>query len=101
MTIGSIIHELFQIVLRRKLSSLSEIQKVSDELLASKDTAFSLYASRMSANEARIEVDQFLTKIHDFVEEYVLGKRNTENKVCYFNKIYSHTYSNMQSILLD
>lgn len=75
MTVGSIVHEIFQIVLRRKLSALSQIRKVGEELLDSKNVAFQLYASQMTAVEARSELEKFLDNIFDFVEEYVNGRK--------------------------
>lgn len=83
MTIGSIVHELLQVVLRRKLTTLEEVKAASDQLLADNSMAFTLYTSQMNSDEARKEIGFFLDKIHLFVEQYVKGKMNTAgNKVC-------------------
>lgn len=73
MTVGSIVHELLQLVLRRKLKTLEEIRAVSDEMMSDPQMAFTLYASQMASNEARAEIDKFLDKIHVFVDRFVEG----------------------------
>lgn len=74
MTVGSIVHELFQIVLRRKLTTLEQIKAVSDEMLTDGGMAYTLYASSMNSSEARTEFDSFLNRIHDFMQQYIEGK---------------------------
>lgn len=74
MTVGSIVHELFQIVLQRKLTTREQIKAVSDEMLADGGMAYTLYASSMNSIEARIEFDSFLDRIYDFMQQYILGK---------------------------
>lgn len=81
MTVGSIVHELLQLVLRRKLKTLEEIRAVSEELLSDQQMAFTLYASQMASNEARVEVDKFIDKIHTFVERFVNGRVDPNAKV--------------------
>lgn len=81
MTVGSIVHELLQLVLRRNLKTLDEIRAVSDELLADPQMAHTLYASQMSSNEARGEIDKFVDKIHAFVERFVTGRVDPAAKV--------------------
>lgn len=84
MTVGSIVHELFQIVLRRKLTTLEQIKAVSDEMLTDGGMAYTLYASSMNSSEARTEFDSFLNRIHDFMQQYVEGKsspKSDNNKV--------------------
>lgn len=74
MTVGSIVHELFQIVLRRKLTTLEQIKAVSDEMLTDGGMAYTLYASSMNSSEARTEFDSFLNRIYDFMQQYIEGK---------------------------
>lgn len=86
MTIGSIVHELLQIVLQRKLTTLAQIRDVVEEMLMSQQMAFTLYASQMTAAEAYDEVKKFEDKILEFVEKYLIG-----NNVLNGNKVnYSH-----------
>lgn len=73
MTIGSLVHELFQIVLRRKINSIKNIKSASEELLYSKQTAIMLYSSQMTLEEARLELNKFTIKIYSFVQRYVTG----------------------------
>lgn len=80
MTVGSIVHELFQKVLRRRLTTREQIKAVSDEMLANGDMADTLYASSMTSVEARTEFNGFLEKIYDFMQQYVEGKGPTSSK---------------------
>lgn len=74
MTVGSIVHELFQVVLRRRLTTREQIKAVSDEMLSDDGMAYTLYASSMNSAEARTEFDAFLEKIYEFMQQYVEGK---------------------------
>ncbi|XP_055319976.1 DNA replication ATP-dependent helicase/nuclease DNA2 isoform X1 [Sitodiplosis mosellana] len=81
MTVGSIVHELFQIVLRRRLTTREQIKAVSDEMLSDDGMAYTLYASSMKSAEARTEFDGFLERIYEFMQQYVEGKApTTSNK---------------------
>lgn len=85
MTVGSIIHELLQIVLQRKLTTLAQIREVVEEMLMSQQMAFTLYASQMTATEAYDEVKKFEDKILDFVGKYLSGHNDLGgNKVDLF-----------------
>lgn len=84
MTIGSIVHELFQIVLRRRLTTRERIKAISEEMLAEAGMAHTLYASDMNSAEARKEFDFFIEKIYDFMQQYVecvKPKTSTKEKV--------------------
>lgn len=84
MTIGSIVHELFQIVLRRRLTTREQIKAISEEMLADDGMAHTLYSSSMNASEARKEFDGFIDKIYDFMQRYVeckVPKASTKDKV--------------------
>lgn len=74
MTIGSIVHELLQIVLKRRLRSLEDIEKASEKLLQDTGIVHSMYASQIGYDEARVEVNKFHEQIHGFVERYLHGK---------------------------
>lgn len=81
MTVGSLVHELFQIVLRRRLTTREQIKAVSDEMLSDGEMAYTLYASSINSAEARVEFNEFLEKIYDFMQQYVEGKvPTTSNK---------------------
>lgn len=104
MTIGSIVHNLFQIVLRRRLTTREQIKAVSDEMLSDSEVAYALYSSSMSKTEACIEFDCFLDKIYEFMQCYVVGNGPTNSAndkvrlrffllilVC-FVQIFNHHY---------
>lgn len=78
MTIGSIVHELLQITLRRRLSTRDEIKAVSEELLS--EMTFTLYANQMDIGETRTEIEKFIDKIVDFVQQYIEGNRRNVDK---------------------
>lgn len=73
MTIGSIVHNLFQIVLRRRLTTREQIKGVSDEMLSDSSVAYALYSSSMNKAEACNEFDSFLENIYKFMQRYVEG----------------------------
>lgn len=87
MTVGSIVHELLQIVLRRKLKTIEEIRAASDELLNDPQMGLTLYASQMASEEARSEIEKFVDKIHAFVERYVNGCIDATAKVNEMSKL--------------
>lgn len=81
MTIGSLVHELFQTVLRRKLTTRDDIKAVSDKMLTDGGMAYTLYASSMNSSEARTEFDGFLDKIYEFMQKYIVGNESKDKKV--------------------
>lgn len=72
MTVGTVVHELFQNVLRKNLTTRAQIQAESDKMLSDGGLAYTLYASSMDSAEARVEFNAFLDKIYDFVQQYML-----------------------------
>lgn len=73
MNVGSIVHEIIQQVMKRNLTTLKEIKKVADEYLKSQDIIHLLYSCKMSLNDLYKEVEPFLTRIHDFMRQYIVG----------------------------
>lgn len=73
MTIGSIVHELFQIALQRQLKTAEEISMVIEEILMTQQMAFTLYASQMTSTEAREEMNKFSNKILEFMQTHFAG----------------------------
>lgn len=82
MTVGTIVHELFQTVLRRKITTRDGIKAISDKMLADTGMAYTLYASSMNTSEARNEFEGFLDKIYEFMQKYIVGIQDTDKKVC-------------------
>lgn len=80
MTVGSIVHELFQTVLRQNLTTRDEIKTISDKMLSDDGMAYTLYASSMNSADAKKEFDDFLDKIYNFVQRYIVGKSTPSEK---------------------
>lgn len=82
MTVGSIIHELFQIALRQRLTTRAQIKAASEKMLQNPEMSYTLYASSMTSTEARKEFDGFLDKVHWFMQRYIEGvPQPTDKKV--------------------
>lgn len=85
--------------MRRNLTTLKEIRKVADELLRSQDIIHLLYSSQMSMREMSSEIEPFLTRIFDFMRQYIVGdfngnvSLNSQN-----NKQFSGRISEVQDI---
>lgn len=71
MAIGSIVHELFQITLRRRLTKFDEIMSICEEMLQSHQMMYTMYETTMSPNEVRAEMKKFVQKIVEFIGRYV------------------------------
>uniref|UniRef100_A0A1I8MZ52 DNA helicase n=1 Tax=Musca domestica TaxID=7370 RepID=A0A1I8MZ52_MUSDO len=77
MVIGSLVHELLQIVLEKRIIDLKAIEKEATDLLNSQDTAFMLYSSQLTREDTTLEVFQFVKSIHRFVQQYIDEKDNS------------------------
>lgn len=77
MHIGSIVHEIMQRVLRKNFTTLKEIKKVSEEFLSSSDIIHVLYSSNMTLSEMTTEIEPFLSRIHEFMRQYIVGDLNS------------------------
>lgn len=80
MTIGTVVHELFQTVLRRKLTTREQIREASEQMLTDGGMAYTLYASSMDSVEARTKFDAFLDNIYEFVQQYIVGQSANNNQ---------------------
>lgn len=74
MHIGSIVHEILQSVMRKNLTTLIEIRKVANEFLKSQDIIHLLYSCKMSVEEMTNEVEPFLSRIYEFMRQYIVGE---------------------------
>lgn len=77
MVIGSLVHQLLQLVLRNNIKDQKSIEKVALDLLKSQETAFMLYSSHLTSEETTQEVLQFVSRIHQFIDQYVIEKQNS------------------------
>lgn len=73
MNIGSIVHEILQKVLKRKVTSIEEITKIFEDTLKSPGIVQMLYACKTTENEMKSDIRPFLSKINTFVLQYVVG----------------------------
>lgn len=73
MNIGSIVHEILQTVLRKNFTTLKEIKKTADAFLQHENTIQLLYSCKMTLSEMNSEIEPFITRIHEFVRQYVIG----------------------------
>ncbi len=71
MAIGSIVHELFQISLRRKLMKFDEIMAICDEMLHSHQMMYIMYETMMTPIDVRNEMEKFVEKIVEFNGRYI------------------------------
>ncbi|KAJ4428147.1 hypothetical protein ANN_24162, partial [Periplaneta americana] len=71
MVIGSLIHELLQEVLEKKLSTVSAIESLVREIVSRQNCIQLLYSARMSQDEALKELESFVPRISNFVAVYV------------------------------
>lgn len=62
-------------VLKQQVKLVEEIDKIVTDILLTSETLFSLYASRMSMEETKKELEAFVPCIHSFVQTYVYPKR--------------------------
>lgn len=79
MVIGSLVHELFQMVLEMGVKELKDIEKLAADLLNTRETAFKLYGSKLTQADTTAEVKHFVQSIYQFVQQYV-----DESKTCTF-----------------
>lgn len=73
MAIGSIVHELLQTVISRKLSTAADVRRLCDALIASPGMVAQLYEIEMSVAEMQKELAEFVPKIVRFVGQYITG----------------------------
>lgn len=73
--IGSLVHQLLQKAIQKNIYELSDITKLMDNLLQSKDTSNLLYASQISFSACREQILTFVPKIYEFLQHYVKDKK--------------------------
>ncbi|XP_055625304.1 DNA replication ATP-dependent helicase/nuclease DNA2-like [Toxorhynchites rutilus septentrionalis] len=79
MTVGTIIHELLQKILRDQLTSIDDIKMLGKKYVNSKEIAHMLYACEMSQADASKELEQFYPKIFDFLRKHVSYNQTSSN----------------------
>lgn len=87
MAIGSIVHELFQITLKRQLTKFDEIMAICDEMLHSHQMMYTMYETMMITTEVRAEMKKFVQKIVEFIARYVTQQEKKFEKDTFTGKI--------------
>nr|XP_012226451.1 PREDICTED: DNA replication ATP-dependent helicase/nuclease DNA2 [Linepithema humile] len=91
MTIGSLVHQWLQKALRENVYTLSDVIKLLDDILQSKDTIDYLYASEMSLTDCRKRMMEYARRIIEFIQHYIKGEKqkhisnlrdNFEGNIC-------------------
>ncbi|XP_012156985.1 DNA replication ATP-dependent helicase/nuclease DNA2 isoform X2 [Ceratitis capitata] len=80
MVVGSMVHEMLQLVLRKGLESSHDIETAVQKLLDAKDTAYELYANLMTRDEMSLELGKFVSNVINFVDQYIKGKPAAEQQ---------------------
>ncbi|XP_037024244.1 DNA replication ATP-dependent helicase/nuclease DNA2 [Bradysia coprophila] len=87
MAIGSIVHELFQITLKRQLTKFDEIMSICDEMLQSHQMMYTMYETMMTPADVRTEMVKFVQKIAEFVATYITQEGKKIEKDNFAGKI--------------
>lgn len=73
MNIGTLVHEMLQTILRKKVTTIQGIQQVCNDIIKSPQTVYSLYSCKMTEEEIQKEIQPFVPKLFNFVQRYVIG----------------------------
>lgn len=73
MTVGSLVHQWLQKALRENVHTLSDVIKLLDDMLRSKDTIEYLYASELSLADCRKRMMEYAPRIFEFIQHYIRG----------------------------
>ncbi|XP_039281623.1 DNA replication ATP-dependent helicase/nuclease DNA2-like [Nilaparvata lugens] len=82
MVMGSLVHEILQEVLDRKVRSEDEIRTIANNSISSKSFIFSMYSSQMTMEHVKKQLDLFVPRIKTFISTYippVVGKKNEDD----------------------
>lgn len=89
MVIGTLLHQLFQTVLKRKQFNQKDIKVVIDEMINSPGFVHTLYESDMSFETTKKELIDFIPKIQTFVKTYLVGNQIGKEKKTWQGEIVS------------
>jgi len=101
MTIGSLVHQWLQKALQENVYALSDVMKLLDDLLRSKDTINYLYASELTLVNCRKRMMEYAPRIFEFIQHYIKGnkqqhinnlKDNFQGSICNIQDIEDNIY---------
>lgn len=98
MHIGSIVHEIMQTALRKNLTTLKEIKAAADAFTSSEDTVRLLYSCKMTFDELQAEIEPFVTRIFEFMRQYIVGDLDVGASSNQNNKPFDGRISEIQDI---
>lgn len=75
MMVGSLIHQWMQKALLENVHTLSDVIKLMDDMLGSKDTIEYLYTSELSLNDCRKRMIEYAPRIFEFIQHYIRGNK--------------------------
>ncbi|CAK9803234.1 DNA replication ATP-dependent helicase/nuclease DNA2 [Anthophora quadrimaculata] len=78
MVVGSLTHQLLQKAILDNIHELSDVTKLMDRILQSKETASTLYASEISLDKCREQMLTFVPRIFKFIQHYLKDKKQQE-----------------------
>ncbi|KYN37622.1 DNA2-like helicase [Trachymyrmex septentrionalis] len=96
MTVGSLVHQWLQKALRENVCTLSDVIKLLDDILRSKDTIDYLYASEMSLADCRKRMMEYAPKIFEFIQHYIIG--NKQHHISNLKNNFQGRINNIQDI---
>lgn len=73
MTVGSLVHQWLQKALRQNARTLSDVIKLLDEMLRSRDMIEYLYGSDLSLADCRERMMEYASRIFEFIQHYIVG----------------------------
>lgn len=88
MVVGSMVHEMLQLVLQKNLRKAEDINFTARELLDSKETAYELYANLMTRDELEFELQKFIPNVISFVEQYIKGNPPNVVRTCKHKNVF-------------
>ncbi|XP_072744697.1 DNA replication ATP-dependent helicase/nuclease DNA2 [Anoplolepis gracilipes] len=96
MTVGSLVHQWLQKALRENIYALSDVIKLLDDMLQSKDTIDYLYASELSLVDCRKRMMDFAPRIFEFIQHYI--KSNKQQRISDLKDNFQGSICNIQDI---
>lgn len=101
MTVGSLVHQWLQKALRENIYALSDVIKLLDDMLQSKNTIDYLYSSELSLADCRKRMMEYAPRIFEFIQHYIKGnkqqrisdlKNNFQGNICNIQDIEENVY---------
>lgn len=93
MSVGSLVHQWLQKALRENICALSDVIKLLDNILQSKDTLDYLYASELSLMDCRKRMIEYAPRIFEFIQHYI-----KDNKQQYISNLKDNFQGSINSI---